>query len=338
MMHRFGVMFRMVACLAQPREVYLLPQFISERPHRSILTSMSDLQVPLKLLPLQPHEFHSLPPGFEYHHEISEVSNTTAFETAVDERDFETCVLCGREAEEGLHPCVSRAHVIGETEGLLWERLKRTGFVPSSAKSVVHEPRNGISLCDNHRSDFDGYRFFIRWVPSLRAFVFVNFARKSYLDRFHGKKVVLDPDHRRCPFPAPFLIHEMRTRGFHPWCADRPIPHPQSATYARDDNDGVSGMADFGGGRDTGVGFGGNDGVATSPTSEPPSPTAPNQEYLVLGNPFQDQELLESMRRQWQQLPNWRAATVEGLTWEGTAGENARKYVDLVGVQPADVS
>ncbi|KIL69159.1 hypothetical protein M378DRAFT_157397 [Amanita muscaria Koide BX008] len=25
------------------------------------------------------------------------------------------------------------------------------------------------------------------------------------------------------------------------------------------------------------------------------------------------------MRRQWQRLPNWTSATLEGLTWEGTA-------------------
>ena len=57
-----------------------------------------------------------------------------------------------------------------------------------------------------------------------------------------------------------------------------------------------------------------------------------NQQYLVLGNPFGDPELLESMRHQWQQLPNCKYATVEGLTWEGRAEENAGKYTDLVGV------
>jgi hypothetical protein len=71
-------------------------------------------------------------------------------------------------------------------------------------------------------------------------------------------------------------------------------------------------------------------GEAASSGSELPS-TGINQQYLVLGNPFQDPELLESMRREWQQLPNWRSATVEGLTWEGTAEENARKYADLLG-------
>jgi len=98
-------------------------------------------------------------------------------------------------------------------------------------------------------------------------------------------------------------------------------------------------VADLGGGSDTGVGLGGSGGMgrpggsggAARSSSEPPS-TGINQEYLVLSNPFQDPELLESMRRQWQQLPNWKYATVEGLTWEGTAEENARKYVDLVGV------
>ena len=159
----------------------------------------------------------------------------------------------------------------------------------------------------------------------------------EYLEHFHGKSVVLDADHHHSPFPAPFLIQEMRTRGFHPWCTDRPIPHPRSTTYTPDNNsEDVGGL---GGGSDTGVGLGGSCGMGTpggsggvaSSSSEPPS-TGINQQYLVLGNPFQDPKLLESMRRQWQQLPNWKSATVEGLTWEGTAGENTRKYANLVGV------
>jgi hypothetical protein len=184
---------------------------------------------------------------------------------------------------------------------------------------VVHEPRNGINLCVSHLSDFNGYRFFIRWVPSVslnrkmmavssyhqqdRVFVFVNFSRDEYLEQFHGKSVVLDADHHHSPFPAPFLIQEMRTRGFHPWCTDRPIPHPRSSTYTLDDNGGC-GVEDLGGGRDNGVGFGGSgdmgrpggSGGAASSNSEPP-PTETNEQYLVLSNPFQDPELLESMRR-----------------------------------------
>ncbi|KAH7905798.1 hypothetical protein BJ138DRAFT_1017213, partial [Hygrophoropsis aurantiaca] len=198
-----------------------------------------------------------------------------------------------------------------------WDLLKTRGFVPPAAKSVMHEPRNGISLCDSHRCHFDGYRFFIRWVPAARVFVFVNFSQKRSLEQFHAKTVVLDPNHDHSPFPAPFLIQEMRMRGFYPWHADRPIPRPLSPTYSLVDCGGGAGAA----------GFGGGSGGAASPRSH----DGP-QEYLVLGNPFQDPALLESMRRQWQQLPNWKAATVEGLTWEGTAEENARKYIDHVGV------
>jgi hypothetical protein len=228
----------------------------------------------------------------------------------------------------------------------------------------VHESRNGINLCDSHHSDFDGYRFFIRWVPSVRlnceimavfsycwqvrVFVFVNFSQNQYLEQFHGKMVALDPNHDHSPFPAPFLIQEMRTRGFHPWCTDRPIPRPLSPTYTLVDDGEGGGVAGFGGGGDIGVGFGGSgsmagpgrsggmvglggSGGAASYSSGLPS-TEINQQYLVLSNPFQDPELLESMRHQWQRLPNWKSATVEELTWEGTAEENARKYVNLVGI------
>jgi hypothetical protein len=70
----------------------------------------------LQFLPLQPHEFDSLPAGFEYEHEISEASNTVAFATGVDDRDLRRCVVCGRKAAIGPRPGVSRARVIGQTE------------------------------------------------------------------------------------------------------------------------------------------------------------------------------------------------------------------------------
>jgi len=76
-------------------------------------------QVPLQFPPLSPHEFDSLPAGFEYEHEISEASNTIAFDTGVDARDLRRCVVCGRRAAGGQHPGVARAHVIGLTEDIL---------------------------------------------------------------------------------------------------------------------------------------------------------------------------------------------------------------------------
>jgi hypothetical protein len=79
----------------------------------------------LQLLALQPHEFHSLPAGFAYPHEISEASNTVAFDTGVDARDRRYCVICGKQAEPGPRPGVQRAHVIGRTE----DRIVR--FLPT---------------------------------------------------------------------------------------------------------------------------------------------------------------------------------------------------------------
>ena len=81
-------------------------------------TFMSD-QVPLQFLPLQPREFDSLPAGFEYEHQISDSSNTIAFDTEVDARDLRRWVVCGRRAAGGPRPSVARAHVIGRTEDIL---------------------------------------------------------------------------------------------------------------------------------------------------------------------------------------------------------------------------
>jgi hypothetical protein len=52
----------------------------------------------LQFLPLQPHEFDSLPAGFEYEDEISEVSNTIAFDTAVAASMSETSNIVWYEA------------------------------------------------------------------------------------------------------------------------------------------------------------------------------------------------------------------------------------------------
>jgi len=132
----------------------------------------------------------------------------------------------------------------------------------------------------------------------------------------------------------------MRTRGFSPWYTDRPIPRPLPPTYNDVGGGADGGVIGFGMGSNIGPGFGesgnteGRSGDGSGGAANPGSASAPgdNQQYLVLGNPFQDPGLLDSMRRQWQELPNWKSATIEGLTWEGTAEENAQKYISLVGV------
>ena len=48
-----------------------------------------------------------------------------------------------------------------------WHLMKQLGFVPGSAKGVVHEAQNGIQLCAVHHGQFDAYRYYIHWVPEV---------------------------------------------------------------------------------------------------------------------------------------------------------------------------
>ncbi len=73
-------------------------------------------QTSLQLPPLSPSEFWSLPDGFGYQHEISEVSNTVAFDTELDKRDHRCCVVCGLKSYGGPRPGVERGHIIGTKE------------------------------------------------------------------------------------------------------------------------------------------------------------------------------------------------------------------------------
>ena len=45
--------------------------------------------------------------------------------------------------------------------------MREQGYVPAHAKSAVHESRNGILLCKTHRSGFDNYVFYIRWIKEV---------------------------------------------------------------------------------------------------------------------------------------------------------------------------
>jgi hypothetical protein len=48
-----------------------------------------------------------------------------------------------------------------------WDELKEDGFIPSNAKSALHDARNGILLCRNHGIDFNEHCFYIRWEPMV---------------------------------------------------------------------------------------------------------------------------------------------------------------------------
>ena len=48
-----------------------------------------------------------------------------------------------------------------------WDQMKAKGFVPPEAKSVAHEPRNGILMCPTHHALSDQFYYYIRWVPGF---------------------------------------------------------------------------------------------------------------------------------------------------------------------------
>ena len=117
-------------------------------------------------------------------------------------------------------------------------------------------------------------------------------------------------DHTRSPFPAPLL-------GYYPWYNDRPITHPLSPAY----NDvAVMWVAEVLEGR---VNIGPSFGESGNREGYPREGATRN--IFLSENLFRIH-----MRMEWQELPNWKSAMVEGLTWERTAEENTQKYISLV--------
>jgi hypothetical protein len=51
---------------------------------------------------------------------------------------------------------------------------------------------------------------------------------------------------------------------------------------------------------------------------------------LTFTNPFANPAELESLKRSFAQQPNWKAAQLESVSWEGTADENIQKYMAAV--------
>ncbi|KAF8346113.1 hypothetical protein F5887DRAFT_123490 [Amanita rubescens] len=167
--------------------------------------------IPLPL-PNQP------PPGFlpeerSISDNESSGTSTAAFHRGLNLRDQKRCLVCG-------YRTVKHCHIIPKSEYTMWEDLRRRNYISATAKPVEHEPRNGLSLCPNHHGLFDAHRFFIRYVPEQRKFVFVNYSQGEDDAIFHGKAIKLDVDHRYSPFPSILLIHEWRVRGFYPFATD----------------------------------------------------------------------------------------------------------------------
>ncbi|KAH9068382.1 hypothetical protein EDB83DRAFT_2290756 [Lactarius deliciosus] len=262
---------------------------------------------------------------------LSILSTTTAFEASIRERDRflgrMRCVICGIAGGTLLQYC----HIIGQAEPSTWTDLRNRGFIPSQTKrKPQHDPRNGLLMCDDHRTLFDNYLFFLRFVPSTQRFIFVNYSGSDELQRYHGKAIGLDNQDRHAPFPSLFIIHEIRVRGFHPF---QPI-----STEVPDGNpfqdwiigDGVFDNTSRSFKRDL------SDSGNSSGTTLPQFPhvatnTGPGVHTLEL-NANIINEILAATRA----MPSWKACEVEGTSWDGTANENIEKYISSIGVEDDD--
>jgi hypothetical protein len=170
------------------------------------------------------------------------------------------------------------------------------------------------------------------------------------LEVHHGKAINLDASDDRLPFHGAFLFHEMRVRGYWPLREDQAIPLPIRSvdwltTDDDDDDDGDDGAGDGGdgdgdngdgggrGGRgghsgqvSRGRGRGGNNETSGRLRSGGPVPgSSASGKVFIPSNPFTNPASLEALKKSFAKQPNWKAAVMEGTTWEGNAGENATK-------------
>ncbi|KAF8967442.1 hypothetical protein BDZ97DRAFT_1656355 [Flammula alnicola] len=280
----------------------------------------------------------SQPPFGDYAHTIvSETSNTTAFDKGLAQRDSHDskhkCIVCGRKKY------LNCAHIIPKVEEETWADLRQRGYVPNQARSVEHEPRNGLSLCPYHHKGFDGFGYFIRYMPQIEKFVFVNFSRDPEDEQYHGKAVFLDPGHRLCPMANVFVIHEMRVRGRWPFLLDRDIAEdPESMDWLLASGGGGVAVEDTSPTRTaapsnilaaSGISSG---GIEVRDPVDPIDPTAsqtakPGRIRISL-----DSSTIEQILAASRASASWKVCEIEGTSWEGTADENARKYRDIMDI------
>ncbi|KAK7467599.1 hypothetical protein VKT23_004652 [Stygiomarasmius scandens] len=273
----------------------------------------------------------SQPPFGDYSHSVSQLSNTTAFATGLDRRDcFQSercCIVCGNTAE------LDRGHIIPRMEMGTWEDLRRRGYIPSQARSVLHESRNGITLCLNHHRSFDEHRFFIRFVEEIQGFIFVNHSRIAHNEQHHGELVLLNPTDRLCPFQAIFLIHEWRVRGRWPFFSDRDVSL-QRPEWMGHVSTRIQEGPDVTPSSSTLI------GASTSGTV-PSTSTRPNEDgslgrRVAAGNEITirigppDAAQIERILAFSRESPSWKACIVEGTSWEGTAEQNIEKYREIM--------
>ncbi|GJJ06172.1 hypothetical protein Clacol_000361 [Clathrus columnatus] len=183
-------------------------------------------------------------------------------------------------------------------------------------------------MCSNHHRAFDAYDYFIRYIPAVQKFIFVNYSGFTEHEKFHGRAVALDITHRHAPFPSLFIIHEMRVRGHHPFQPIEPLLLQDASFQEWIVTDSLF---------DDSTGTFDRDG----PPLRPRRVRAPNQ--LLTTNPAEgssgdrrlalNQDVIQDILAATRSMPSWRACEIEGTSWNGTAEENIQKYTSIIRMQ-----
>ncbi|KIJ38994.1 hypothetical protein M422DRAFT_258146 [Sphaerobolus stellatus SS14] len=168
--------------------------------------------------------------------------------------------------------------------------------------------------------------FFIRYNPGTKQLVFINHSGVDELSMFHGKAILMDMNHQHAPFPALFLIHEQRVRGFWPWTPPVHIPVsilPQDWILSS-----AQGLSSGGGNVVSNAGS--SYAAAVNSSSGQPAPATgqptPGRTTITVLDSDSIREILSATRNS----ESWKACVQEGTSWEGTADENIAKYKENV--------
>jgi len=149
--------------------------------------------------------------------------------------------------------------------------------------------------------------------------VFINYTHSSSDTQHHGKAINLDVDDQRAPFPAIFLIHELRVRGFRPFDQE-PDDIPTTSQF-QDwmimDDSITSETAST-----ANTGNQGSAGVAPESSSGGPAPG-------MMSLPPLNDETIQDILTASRESVSWKACILEGASWDGTAEENTEKYRKL---------
>jgi hypothetical protein len=167
-----------------------------------------------------------------------------------------------------------------------------------------------------------------------RKFVFVNHSNKPSLAQFHGKAVALDVRDHHVPFPSLFIIHEILARGAHPWSPvspDLPEDPPWQDWVVREGvlrSDGGLGSGWFKRDGYPHVNDGPLVGSVQLQTTAPNEGANPPVGYSPLAL---DANTINGILAATREMTSWKTCVLEGTDWSGTAEENMKKYLAIVG-------